>query len=208
MPTRLVRCPWEVAYAVFHDIIHRIKITRIAGMHTMNSLLLKAEADRIGVALCVAERATHCTLEGEVFSASESTQVVLREPRGPELYRAKLAGTSLTEGLGQVLTWLSVRNIRVDMVTHRIDQHGEEENFLRLTPAKLGILKQFASSKAAVPCMQAVSAWHTDMPQFAYFSVRPHTAESLVSVIAGSSAQPPAGCPKKMKVRCETCSTN
>lgn len=174
----------------------------------MNILLLTADVDRIGVALCVAQRATHCTLEGEVFSAGESTQVMLREPHGPELYRSKLADTSLSDGLAQVLTWLSVRNIRVDLVTHRICQHGTEENFLRLTPAKLGILAEFASSKAAVPCIQAVSAWHTDMPQFAYFSVRPHTAESLVSVIAGSSAQPPAGCPKKMKVRCETCSTN
>ncbi|KWA84301.1 hypothetical protein WL29_23375 [Burkholderia ubonensis] len=173
----------------------------------MNILLLAADSKRIGVALCVAQRATHCTLEGEVSLAGKgSTLVLLREPRGPELYRTTLTGTSLVEGLAHVLTWLSVRNIRVDMVTHRIDQQGQEESFLRLP--KLGLLDSFASSKAAASCVRAVTAWQPDKPQFAYFSVRPHTPESLVSVIAGSNAQPPVGCPKKMKVRCETCSTN
>lgn len=174
----------------------------------MNILLLTAAADRIEVALCVAKRQTHCAFDGEIVLCPDATQVVLRETGGSELFRAKLPALSLSEGLAQVLTWLSERNIRVDLTTHRITQHGAEENFLRLTTAKLGLLESFAEGMPVLACVQAVSAWRTDCPQFAYFSVRPHTAESLVSVIAGSSARPPVACPKMKKVRCESCSAS
>ncbi|KVP17208.1 hypothetical protein WJ84_02700 [Burkholderia ubonensis] len=174
-------------------------------MLPMNILLLTADADRISVALCVAQRATHCALEGEVTSAGNSTLVVLREPGGPELHRVELCGTNRADGLMAALAWLAARNLRVDMVTHRIAQHGEEENFLRLTPSRAGILEGFAAGKDALHYAQTVTAWNPATPQFVYFSVRPHTAESLVSVIAGSGAHAPTGCPRKMKVRCETC---
>ncbi|KVP75379.1 hypothetical protein WJ93_08155 [Burkholderia ubonensis] len=177
-------------------------------MQSMNILLLTADADRVGVALCVAQRETHCALEGEVTTSGESTLAVLREPRGPELHRAELPGTFLADGLSALLAWLTTRNIRVDLVTHRIAQHGTDETFLRLSPAQLGIMEGFTACKDALPCVQAVSAWNQVTPQFVHFSVRPHTPESLVSVIAGSGARPPAGCPKKMKVRCETCSAS
>jgi hypothetical protein len=53
--------------------------------------------------------------------------------------------------------------------------------------------------------MDAVAKIDQALPQVAFFGVRPQTAESVAEAVLAADTQPPASCPKKMKVRCESC---
>jgi len=176
----------------------------------MNILLFTAEPALTTVALCVVHGETQCTLAGEVTQDAAALHIALRDPQGQQLYRADVpcpanAGASHEGAVQAVLGWLLERNIRVDLVVHRIAHHGDHDHVLRLLPDRVSLLAEFPACEDAVYCIDAVTALAPSLPQAAFFAVRPHTAESMAAAIAGSDVRAPAGCMKKMKVRCTSC---
>jgi hypothetical protein len=174
----------------------------------MNILLLAAGADRISLALCTTRGAAHCALAG-VIAVGEQQYVELREPQGAVLHRADLPAVPTVAARGRgielVLAWLRQRNIRVDLVAHRVEHHAEHDHVLRLAPDRVSTMAEFESCKAAVYSIEAVTALAGEMPQVAFFAVRPHTELSIAEAVAAAGLQAPAGCRKKLKVRCEDC---
>lgn len=175
----------------------------------MNILLLAAQDGRTGISLCTTRGETYCALEGEIVAASGVAEIALRDAEGAALHHARipvftLPGAANTAGIKHVLAWLGERNIRVDLVAHRIEHHAEHDHILRLAPDRVSTLAEFEACKPAVYCVEAV-ADAGDLPQVAFFAVRPHAALGIARAIADAGLQAPAGCRKKLKVRCVTC---
>lgn len=177
----------------------------------MNILLLTAEAARMRVALVIARGGLNCAIEGEIVATGGEVQVQLSEPQGQALHRAKLpasAAVGTAAGIGEILAWLGARNIRIDLAAHRIAHHAEHDHILRLAPDRVATLAEFESCKAAVYGIEAIAAKAPALPQLAFFAVRPHSSVSIAAAIVDAGLHAPAGCPKKLKVRCETCCAN
>lgn len=179
----------------------------------MNILLLTAAAARTSIALVIARGETSCALEGEVVALDGAVQVQLGEPRGQVLHQVEVPtpavlGAAVQAGIGDVLSWLGARNIRVDLVAHRIAHHAEHDHVLRLAPDRVDTLAEFEACKAAVYGIEAVSVVAPGLPQVAFFATRPHSATTIAAAITAAGLHAPAGCPKKLKVRCESCCAN
>ena len=176
----------------------------------MNILLLTAEHGRTRIALCTTRGTPHCALEGDVVADGGAADVSLREPGGAPLHQARiplftLPGAEQTAGVTHLLNWLRTRNIRVDLVAHHIAHHGEHDHILRLAPDRVATLAEFGACKPAVYCVDAVAAAARAMPQVAFFAVRPRADLAIAMAVSAAGLQAPAGCPKKLKVRCESC---
>lgn len=179
----------------------------------MNILLLTAEKGRTGVALCITHGESHRALEGDVRTDGAAVHVTLQEPAGQVLYRAEHPcsselGADRVEGIRAILDWLASRSIRVDLVAHHIPHQVERDHVLRLLPEHVDMLVGFHACKAAVYCVDAVSDLRHGMAQVAFFSVQPASPEHIATAAAAAVVPAPPGCPKKMKVRCETCRAN
>ena len=177
----------------------------------MNILLLTAEEGRTGISLCTTRGDAHCALEGEVIAAGGAADILLRDAEGTPLHQARiplfaLPGAAHTAGVLHTLKWLSERNIRVDLVAHHVAHHAERDYLLRVAPDQVAPLGEFEACKPAVYCIEAVAAT-VNLPQVAFFAVRPHTSLGMARAIA-AGLQAPAGCPRKLKVRCDTCCAN
>jgi hypothetical protein len=184
----------------------------------MNILLLTAEDGRTGISLCTTRGEAHCALEGEVVTDVGAVNVALRDAGGAQLHQARVhlftqpnavhvPSAAQTTGVLRVLAWLAERNIRVDLVAHRIAHHAEHDHILRLEPDRVAMMAEFQSCKPAVYCIEAVAAT-VNLPQVAFFAARPHTALGVACALAAAGLQAPPGCPKKLKVRCDTCCAN
>lgn len=176
----------------------------------MNILLLTADAARTSIALVIARGETSCALEGEIVAREGAVQVQLGEPRGQVIHQVEVPtpavlGAAVQAGIGDVLSWLGARNIRVDLVAHRIAHHAENDHIVRLAPDRVDTLAEFEASKAAVYGIEAVASASPAVPQVAFFAVRPHSPVTIAQAIAAAGLHAPAGCPKKLKVRCESC---
>lgn len=174
----------------------------------MNILLLTADADRICLVLCTTRGVAHCAFDG-VIAVGEPQYIELREHHGVVLHRADLQAVPTVaarrRGIELVLAWLRQRNIRVDLVAHRVAHHADHDHVLRLEPDRVSTMAEFESCKHAVYSIEAVTAFDDQLPQAAFFAVRPHTELSMAEAVAAGGLQAPASCRKKLKVRCGDC---
>lgn len=177
----------------------------------MNILLLTADADRTAVAFCIAHGPVYCALAGEVTAANGHAAVSLRDPLDHQLHNAvvpcpSVLGADRAAAVLVALNWLRERRIRVDLVVHRVAHHGASAHVLRLTQERIiDRLAGFPACQPAVYCMDAVAKIDPALPQVVFFGVRPQTVESVAEAVLAAGMHPPASCPKKMKVRCESC---
>jgi hypothetical protein len=179
----------------------------------MNILLLTADDGRTGISLCTTRGETYCALEGEIVAAAGgAADIVLRDAGGAQLHQARfplfmLPGADHTAGVLHVLAWLRERNIRVDLVAHRIALEAGQDRMQRLAPDRGATLAKFETRKPTAYCIEAVAST-VDLPQVAYFAVASRTDLGIARAIAAAGLQAPTGCPKKLKVRCESCCAN
>lgn len=164
----------------------------------MNVLLLNSTEGGATAQLFVVAGSALCALNGEVLQTAETEALVLSEPDGQILHRASLpVDHNGSSGLDALLGWLSSKNLRVDLVAHCMEVQGQEDQVRRANDAYYDI----PSFQAAL----TVGEWKPGVPQFVYFSCVPSTATQKAEKIAAMAADAPAGCPKKLRVRCERC---
>ncbi|HDR9103747.1 TPA: hypothetical protein QDB04_000521 [Burkholderia vietnamiensis] len=173
----------------------------------MNILVITTETDRASLALCAAADAgwASCILRGALSTDATQTLAEWAEPEGAVLHRAVFEREAGLPVMVSLLDWLDARNIRVDMVVHTAQVHGDVA-VIRLTESAVAVMADYPACYAALASRAVVHAWEPDCPQFAYLARRPFTAEGVAREVMAAGFQAPTSCPKSHRVRCESCS--
>jgi hypothetical protein len=172
----------------------------------MNILVITTEKDGGSLALCTARDAgqASCILRGALTADATQTVAEWAEPEGAVLHRAVFEREIGLPVMVSLLDWLDERNIRVDMVVHTAQMHGDEA-VVRLTESAVAVMADYPACYAALASCAVVHAWEPDCPQFGYLAVRPFTVEGVAREVLAAGYQAPASCPKSNRVRCESC---
>lgn len=169
----------------------------------MNILLMTAMADEVHLALCVAGFDAESVLEGRVSQDGEKIGVTLTDALGEPIQH--ISCDTLEDGVIQVLDWLAARNLRVDILAHRIFLHGGQEDTIRLTEDTFALMRAYPACAKAVSHMARLAAHSPACPQVLHIASNPQSIEKAIqSIMASGSMTPPVGC-HKVRVRCESC---
>ncbi len=169
----------------------------------MNILLMTATADEVQLALCVAGFGAESVLEGRVAQAGEKVGVTLTDAFGEPIQHTPCE--TLEDGVIQVLDWLAARNMRVDILAHRIFLHGGAEDTIRLTEDTFALMRAYPACAKAVSHMERLAAHSPACPQVLHIASHPQSVEKAIqSLLSSGSMTPPVGC-HKVRVRCESC---
>lgn len=172
----------------------------------MNILLIAPRESAIQLSLCVGEAKAECVLSGDLQSDDSGVTITLLDPQGGLLFQQKVLGNQALDGLPAALNWLSERHLRVDAVVHQRDMHQTEHTTVRLNEAMLSAMRPFPGSIQVLEAYAHVLTWRPDCPQALFMTHRPTTPAWVVEVVLATEAlQPPLTCPKKVRVRCESC---
>ncbi|WP_434715714.1 hypothetical protein [Paraburkholderia sp. A3RO-2L] len=171
----------------------------------MNILVITTEKDGASLALCAAEAGrASCILRGALSADEIQTIAEWAEPDGAVLHRAVFEREAGLPAMVSLLDWLDARNIRVDLVVHTAQVHGDVA-VIRLTESAVAVMADYPACYAALASRAVVHAWEPDCPQFGYLGVRPFTAEGVAREVMAAGFQAPTSCPKSNRVRCESC---
>ena len=172
----------------------------------MNILIVTPGEAAIQLSLCVGAAAAECVLSGEMVVADGSVTITLRDPQGGLLLQQSVTGRQALDGLPSALTWLSERHLRVDAVVHLRAMHQTEHTTVRLNEATLDAMRPFPGSLGLLEAYAHVLNWRADCPQALFMTHRPTTPAWVADTVHSSGVlNPPASCPKKVRVRCESC---